>query len=226
MAPLVNQEHLADDESLEQIIEKLDVIDDRFVPIENSKDVFADSTTRRLNSIMNQVDRIKSNFEKFDHEVTEQFTEPEPNLDLIEGGATLELPTGFRPNSVIAISGRPSNQDKRFTILLIKRVANERPLIALRMDIQFDRKLVIRNSRLANGSYGEEERFGGFPFESGKFFDLSIRSDERTFYIDVNGHQFCSYDHRFEAVNEINLIRVEGGVDDVITQVTTRNDNQ
>lgn len=130
----------------------------------------------------------------------------------------LILESGISGGQVLHISGVPTLDSRGFQIAFIKTTSAEGDRsqldIALRININFNDNQVTRNSRIG-GVWGDPEHFGGFPFEKGTFFDVAIKNDETRFYIQVNGEDLASFDHRLKELHEIKLIRVDGAISDV-----------
>lgn len=116
----------------------------------------------------------------------------------------LELVNGFTNSLRLHIGGKPTRMG--FRVSLMKNNTQE---IAFQVSVEFSKRIVSRTSFL-NGDWGTTERYGGFPFDLNEYFTMVIHRDDSRFYVQVNDQDFCSFDHRFKEVDEINFVRLEG----------------
>ncbi|XP_015262531.1 PREDICTED: galectin-4 [Gekko japonicus] len=84
--------------------------------------------------------------------------------------------------------------------------------IILHINPRLNERVVVRNSFL-NGSWGREERELSFnPFQTGQYFDLSIRCGNERFKVFANGQPLFNYSHRFRNFQQINDLEIDGDV--------------
>lgn len=125
----------------------------------------------------------------------------------------LELSKGFTSDDRVQINGKPTRMGFRISLM-----PNGTETIAFQMSVDFSKRCVSRSSYL-NGNWSASERYGGFPFESDGNFTIVIRRDDFRFYVQVNGHDYCSFDHQFTEPDQIRLVRVEGFIHDLVINV-------
>ncbi|KAH3825344.1 hypothetical protein DPMN_127219 [Dreissena polymorpha] len=81
---------------------------------------------------------------------------------------------------------------------------------ALAFNPRFNENQVVRNS-LQSGSWGPEERQGGFPFRHGASVDVSIVIHAGHYTVKVDGRHFCDYNHRIP-LQRVSHISLEQGI--------------
>lgn len=119
-----------------------------------------------------------------------------PSLGVHWGGRFFQLPfeTQFPSNHLqsgdrIIVYGMPKG--KRFEVNFIG--ANND--ILFHFNVRFDESAVVRNAQIG-GTWGNEEREGGFPFEKEKTFDLVIVNEPYSIQIFVDNKRYGSFAHR------------------------------
>ncbi|XP_069799388.1 galectin-4 [Dendropsophus ebraccatus] len=140
-----------------------------------------------------------------------------PNMSLpVMGGPNFNPPVPFRanipggvsPKRTFIIRGFMPMGSQRFHINF-KTGTGE---IAFHFNVRLNEFTVVRNSYLG-GSWGPEERqMADNPFMAGQYFDISIRCGNGRYKVFVNGQPFCEYFHRFQMLNMIDTLEVEGDV--------------
>ncbi|XP_052767586.1 galectin-4-like isoform X4 [Mya arenaria] len=131
------------------------------------------------------------------------------------------IPGGVHDGTVIHVKGIAERHHNGFLIALQCSCSidprSESPFV---FNPRFTDNQVIRNS-LRGGSWGAEERHGGFPFNQGSSFDVAIHIKQQHYSVHVDGRHFCDYSHRMpkervthltcEQGIRIKEIRFEGG---------------
>ncbi|KAH3853523.1 galectin-6-like isoform X2 [Dreissena polymorpha] len=131
------------------------------------------------------------------------------------------IPGGVYDGLVIHVSGTAEHHHNGFLVgLQCGGSIDPRSECALAFNPRFNEGSVIRNS-LQYGSWGAEERHGGFPFHQGQHVDIAIHVKPHHYSINVNGRHFCDYNHRvpkhqvthitLEQGIRVNEVRFEGG---------------
>ncbi|TKR73607.1 hypothetical protein L596_020901 [Steinernema carpocapsae] len=135
-------------------------------------------------------------------------------LDQLEwGGAYHAVPyqQGFpfgslRAGSKVYVSGNASGD---FSINLLNH-QNER---IFHFNPRFSEKKVVRNADL-NGTWGQEEREGKFPFHKNEGFDVTIVNEPYAIQVYVNDQQFCAFSHRtHNPMDDYVGLSIEGKVE-------------
>uniref|UniRef100_UPI00398F592D galectin-4-like n=1 Tax=Pristiophorus japonicus TaxID=55135 RepID=UPI00398F592D len=71
---------------------------------------------------------------------------------------------------------------------------------------------VVRNSCL-QGSWGKEQRsLAENPFSPGQLFEITIQCNAPSFRVSVNGRHIFDFEHRYQHLQQINELQVEGDV--------------
>lgn len=120
----------------------------------------------------------------------------------------LHLSTGFNNSLRLHIGGKPTRMGFRVSLIV-----NGTEDIPFQLSADFSKRTVSRTSYI-KGDWGAIDRYGGFPFDLNDYFSIVIRSDDMRFYVQINGQDFCSFDHRFKEIETITSIRVEGCIHD------------
>jgi len=84
--------------------------------------------------------------------------------------------------------------------------------VPLHLNLRFNDKKVVRNTRRGGSWDDVEEKDGPFPFHKGEAFDLVINSEQDLFKLYVNNELLAEYRHRVPPHN-INKMTIEGDVD-------------
>lgn len=168
----------------------------------------------RLESrFLNLENDIKDKFEELNRKIdnlTQIFTNPTAPLN----PNVLSL-QGISSGDIFKICGTPSGNGFVINIFTNSTGYNRaRSDIALQLNVDFERRVAKRTCRRRE-DWSRDEVYGAFPFEERQQFEIVIRVDDMRFYIDVDGQQFCSFDHRINQLHNIDLIRIEGDVSDV-----------
>lgn len=207
MTPLVDRQIFSRD----LVNNRIDLLCDRLDSVENISE--RDAIRTRLELVSHSVSELTSKFTAIEDAISQQLREKQSNPIVIKTGAQVDVETELRNGSVIVISGKPWINGHHFSINLIVRSSNGDNFIVLTMIVRFnDQSVTIRSGNF-------EESSNHFPFESGKFFDLRIRVSTPRLQIEVNRLELFATGHSFERINEVNLIRTEGQVDDVISRL-------
>ncbi|XP_016044012.1 galectin-4 [Erinaceus europaeus] len=129
------------------------------------------------------------------------FNPPVPFMGRLQGGLTARR--------TILIKGFVPPSGKRFAINL--KVGNGGD-IALHINPRLKDGVVVRNSQL-NGTWGPEERsLPHNPFDTGKFFELSIRAGLDRFKVYCDGKHLFDYAHRLTAFSTVNTLEITGDI--------------
>lgn len=102
----------------------------------------------------------------------------------------LDLPGGLSPARRIQIRGIQL-KDQAWQIDLRKKGGK---YVYFHFSPQPKEKCVIRKTFFPNP--GNEEKDGGFPFESGCRFTLELAVNDHEYQVTINGKLFCKYKHR------------------------------
>jgi len=122
------------------------------------------------------------------------------------------LPMAAGHGSSIIINGTVPNGCNRFVINLMA----DNKDVALHFNPRFEGvNAVIRNTR-QQGSWGNEERHGHFPFQQGQAFEVMFLIDEQHYKVAINGSHFCEYGHRIPK-EMVRQLKVKGDVQ--LTQI-------
>lgn len=118
---------------------------------------------------------------------------------------TQKFQEGLQP-MVISISGRPTNSAHRFSINFLANAD-----VALHLNVRFDQKRVVKNSRM-NNTWGVEE-YGAMVFKPGVNFDLVITINNQGFQLVANGQFYGIFQHRLMPISRVSSMEI---VDDLI----------
>ncbi|XP_039642536.1 galectin-3-like isoform X1 [Perca fluviatilis] len=118
----------------------------------------------------------------------------------------LPLPGGIMPGLVITVDGEPVPGGEWFKVDFVKGSD-----VVFHFNPRFSEETIVRNSNV-DGSWGPEEREGGFPFVQGQRFELKILVEEDSFKVAVDGTHLLEYEHRVGGLEEVTLLRVTGDV--------------
>ncbi|CAI9553080.1 unnamed protein product [Staurois parvus] len=98
---------------------------------------------------------------------------------------------GMIPKRSVVVKGIPVG--KSFSINLKNGSSSD---IALHINPRLSKNALIRNS-FVNGTWGQEEtQVTKNPVKQGDYFELSIRSGQKSFKIFMNGSPLCDYGYR------------------------------
>lgn len=123
--------------------------------------------------------------------------------------ATFDL-RGMFLGKVVYIYGVAKPDAVRFDINLMCG-PNGGDDIALHFNPRFSEEQVVRNTR--KGGWGPEERSGGFPFQQGKPFAITMVCESDEFEIYVNRYKmFATYKHRMP-LSSITHLNIGGNCD-------------
>ncbi|KAG9340580.1 hypothetical protein JZ751_021402 [Albula glossodonta] len=136
---------------------------------------------------------------------TPGFALPIPYKSFISGG--------MFPGRQITVQGMVNPTAKRFNINL--RFPGG---IVFHFNPRMDESVVVRNSQLG-GRWGTEERSGGMPFYRGQAFMITIMCDPQHYRVMVNGAQMFTYIHRHSALQQIDVLEVDGDISLTYVQV-------
>ncbi|XP_045179475.2 galectin-4-like isoform X2 [Mercenaria mercenaria] len=121
------------------------------------------------------------------------------------------IPGGIYDGLQIHVSGTPEQHHNGFLISLQAGGSiDPRSECAFVFNPRFTDNQVVRNS-LQGGSWGAEERHGGFPFHKGHHCDVTIHVKPHHYSVSVNGRHFCDYNHRIQK-HRVTHITVEQGI--------------
>ncbi|XP_062558511.1 galectin-7-like isoform X2 [Armigeres subalbatus] len=120
------------------------------------------------------------------------------------------LPTEMQPGCRIRIRGvisRPSGDCR----IHLQSGDSLDPMddVALHLNLRPTTREILRNSCTA-GQWGHEERAANSPINFDDDFDLVIGADSGGYNIEIDGHQFTSFNHRL-AVQSVRFIFITGG---------------
>uniref|UniRef100_A0A7E4VDS6 Galectin n=1 Tax=Panagrellus redivivus TaxID=6233 RepID=A0A7E4VDS6_PANRE len=89
-----------------------------------------------------------------------------------------------------------------FTITIYDEKDWNKNLVKFQMTVDFDERTVSRRAQWPNGTWTEVENGGGFPFETGSEFDMSIKNTAAGLILVVDGKLFVMFIHRTEKPGE------------------------
>ncbi|KAL3874440.1 hypothetical protein ACJMK2_037452 [Sinanodonta woodiana] len=119
-------------------------------------------------------------------------------------------PVILQDGTKIHIQGVPEHHQTQFVIALQSGPnIHQRTEIPLWFNPRFNENQVVRNT-LTGGSWGPEERHGGFPFQQGQIYNVEILVRSKKYEVSVNGHKFEKYKHRLP-ISAVTHLVVEGG---------------
>ncbi|XP_016304257.1 galectin-5-like [Sinocyclocheilus anshuiensis] len=134
----------------------------------------------------------------------------EPNHAALPGCFTVPYKTiihgGVQPGKGIIIQGVISPQAKRVLFSLRHRTG-----IAFDYSLCFDENVAVCNS-YKDGKWGNEEQSGLKLFERGHAFQVIICCSPDNYEVFVNGKQTHTYSHRYNKLEEIDVLEVSGDV--------------
>ncbi|XP_043574206.1 lectin, galactoside-binding, soluble, 9 (galectin 9)-like 1 [Chiloscyllium plagiosum] len=144
------------------------------------------------------------------------FPNPAPPMFAPPSFANLQVPFkapiqgGFFVSRSIAIQGTVAPNCGSFSINLKPSTS---PDIAFHISPRFrTEKVVVRNSYLRN-SWGTEERaLAENPLSLGQPFEITILCEQLFFRVTVNGRHAFDFNHRYQPIQQINELQVEGDV--------------
>uniref|UniRef100_A0A671MAC5 Galectin n=1 Tax=Sinocyclocheilus anshuiensis TaxID=1608454 RepID=A0A671MAC5_9TELE len=113
---------------------------------------------------------------------------------------------GVQPGKGIIIQGVISPQAKRVLFSLRHRTG-----IAFDYSLCFDENVAVCNS-YKDGKWGNEEQSGLKLFERGHAFQVIICCSPDNYEVFVNGKQTHTYSHRYNKLEEIDVLEVSGDV--------------
>ncbi|KPP68874.1 Galectin-9-like [Scleropages formosus] len=116
------------------------------------------------------------------------------------------LPGGMYHGRSITVQGVVSLGADRFAINLRFNHG-----IAFHFNPRFKEGTVVCNTQLKE-KWGPEERSSGPPFGIGQPFTVIITCDISSYRVSVNGIQMFTYQHRYTALSEIDILEVTGDV--------------
>ncbi|XP_078080845.1 galectin-4-like isoform X2 [Mustelus asterias] len=120
------------------------------------------------------------------------------------------IPGGLFVSRAIVIQGTVKPNCDNFSINL---KPSESLDIALHISPRFHiENAIVRNSRKQN-SWGTEERaLNGNPFSPGQPFEVTIQCEASCFRVLVNGRHAFDFNHRYQPVQQINELLIDGDV--------------
>ncbi|XP_055081921.1 galectin-5-like [Periophthalmus magnuspinnatus] len=113
---------------------------------------------------------------------------------------------GLMPGRAITIVGCVTANAHRFEVNLCHSSG-----IAMHYNPRFDEKAVVRTT-LDGETWGKEERDGPMPFSRGHAFILTICCEVPCFRVFVDGLLVHNYKHRFDNLQQITSVKIEGDV--------------
>ncbi|XP_032901558.1 galectin-9 isoform X1 [Amblyraja radiata] len=120
------------------------------------------------------------------------------------------IPSGLFPSKSILIQGSVNPNPGSFVINL--KPANSRD-IAIHISVRFrDEQAVVRNSFLQNSWNSEERALAQNPFVPGQAFEVTILCEAQSFRVSINGRQAFDFQHRYQPIQQINELQIEGDV--------------
>lgn len=120
------------------------------------------------------------------------------------------IPSGLFPSKSILIQGSVNPNPGSFVINL--KPANSRD-IAIHISVRFrDEQAVVRNSFLQNSWNSEERALAQNPFVPGQAFEVTILCEAQSFRVSVNGRQAFDFQHRYQPIQQINELQIQGDV--------------
>lgn len=124
------------------------------------------------------------------------------------------IPGQAKVGDVFTIRGQISPWAEKFVLNLTSGPGPDDDL-ALHLNPRFAESAVVRNSR-KGGSWGDEERDGGFPLCVGNAVELSVEALEDAYRISVDGNHLADFAHRLP-LKKVAYVMAEGdlAVDDV-----------
>ncbi|KAA0710895.1 Galectin-related protein [Triplophysa tibetana] len=135
---------------------------------------------------------------------------PEQPLKPLTVPFDMSLTNGAYNKMLLTINGEVKPNAKQFTINLYRGKD-----IALHLNARFNeegRKVIVRNSMIAN-QWGQEERqCPSFPFVEGKPFELKILCTDTEFKVAVNKSHLLEFKHRVRDLNQIKSVAIYNDV--------------
>ncbi|XP_078278659.1 galectin-4-like isoform X2 [Rhinoraja longicauda] len=130
-----------------------------------------------------------------------------PNLEVPFTGV---IPSGLFPSKSILIQGSVKPNPGSFVINL--KPANSRDIV-FHISVRFrNEQAVVRNSFLQNSWNSEERALTQNPFVPGQAFEVTILCEAQSFRVSVNGSQTFDFKYRYQPIQEINELQIEGDV--------------
>ncbi|XP_013408586.1 galectin-4 [Lingula anatina] len=120
------------------------------------------------------------------------------------------IPGGLTPGKMIFLKGHIPHRANRWSFNL-QSGPNPESDVAFHFNPRFEgTNQVVRNHR-QSGSWGQEERQGGFPFVQNTDFECIILVQHDCYKVAVNGKHFIEFKHRMSK-DRATFLRIEGDV--------------
>jgi len=119
------------------------------------------------------------------------------------------VPINVFPGRVLYIDGRVNSSASRFEFNLLAGT-NPGADVAFHFNPRFDQRQVVRNS-CQGGAWGDEERQGTFPLQSGEDFEIQIICFADHYQVNGNGQPWFTYRHRLP-YQSVQALQIKGDV--------------
>ncbi|GFO42857.1 galectin [Plakobranchus ocellatus] len=134
---------------------------------------------------------------------------PLPNHPAIEVSEPVRKDiTRISDGTELVIYGTPYRASDSFSVSLCFGPLIETDDIAFHFNPRFLENCVMRNHKEAS-KWGAEEKTGGFPFQRGTEFSMSLLVNQRNYKIVVNDKHFCEFTHRLEKTG-VRYLHIRG----------------
>lgn len=129
---------------------------------------------------------------------------------------TVQIPNNLKVGLTFIIQGRVNHGAKVFGLNWLCTNGD----YALHLNPRLNEKAVVRNTRQGKKWGPEERSIPYFPFHPSAEFDVTVTAMANCFNVQINGQQFCTYNHRIYPINAISSFLAQGDL--TITYITIK----